>query len=95
MAEDGETAEVRLQEIAPVKGTFYLEHEWDLLEPDRDHLVAVIFRVSMGHDAFPVQVIMDRRQTPEDRMVREARRRAEVMLRAAAREIADQNQRMK
>jgi hypothetical protein len=61
MAEQDETAKVWLQEIAPVKTTLYLEHELDLLEADRDHLVAVIFRVNMGRDAFPVPVLMDRR----------------------------------
>jgi hypothetical protein len=91
MAEQGEAAPVRLQEVHAVTSNPYLEHEWDLLEPDRDHLVAVVFRVNMGRDAFPVPVVMDRRQTPEDRMIPEARRRAEAILRAAADELAGQD----
>jgi hypothetical protein len=89
MAEQGETASVRLQEIAAVKSTAYLDAEWDLIAPDSDHLIAVIFRVNMGRDAFPLPVLMDRRETAEDLLVQEARKRAEAMLRAATLAIAD------
>ena len=90
MAEQGETAEVRLQEIVSLGKAgggreHYLPSELHRIEvDDLDHLVAVVFRVSIGRDAFPVQVLMDQRQTSDDLLIREARKRAWAMLSAAA-----------
>jgi hypothetical protein len=53
------------------------------------HFVAVTFRVRMGRDAFPVRVVMDLRQTPDDLLILEARKRAWTLLNAAADTVAD------
>jgi hypothetical protein len=91
MAEESANVSLNMMQCPPPEEPFaaYTEVECDTFRDDREHLMFVSFRVRMGKDAFPIRVLLDRRETPDDRLVPEARRRAAVMLRAAVRVLED------
>jgi hypothetical protein len=90
MPQEAEKATVRLFHIEwqpPMD--LYKDEEVGRMGEDRPHLMMVSFRVTCGRDAFPIRVLMDRRQANEDSLIRDARKRAEAMLRAALRAMSD------
>lgn len=56
-------------------GDLYSFDEMVRLEEIRPHLMVVSFRVRDGHDAFPIRILLDRREIQDEEIVRAAKAR--------------------